>query len=781
MIVCTLCTCNTMAAGGDTALMWNKEMGVQIKTPIVTVQWDRNDKLASLVLKFTNGSEVPLQNPQVMQSDDTHLKLSYQLRVPDGTALKIIRELVLNCHESEVDLIEDFQLIPEKTLTTDLEIERPFAIVSAKVGSDMSAVCPLYNGWARRYSLTGKSLAVEYRIANVLGSDEVERLALPVIQLDEPGSWCAAISSDCRFSTLFSISTASKSITQGTVRYRYACGKVPLKGTETRSFGLWLAQPAPSNEPFGRSVDSFFRLMLPDVPPGPKWLHEIAMVYYDYLSENGLGWERDINELARLLKPQERRRVALCLHGWYESIGAYGFDDDVGKMKTDWIAMARTRKVHLSQSEMIRRMRLAKELGFRVLLYFADGLLQDSNAPYQDNYHDDWDLKDADGKRQYGWEGPDTWGRTHVRNPAIPEVVRWYKRYLNALLDAYGSEVDGFVWDETNYIMLGRIARYPEPSYCDRAMIDLVKVLRQQVKSADPKKVFLVADGLAVSGNGVFGNSSFAMVADGTYQDATCLPYSWSYAFFPNWRNTVWSCNWYPLSHFRWTKWSVENLGTPVAISNGYGDDKGPSEWDAKTREDILELFRERLTKTPVRFLTENPTKLLTPPSDPIPAASLGEMNWALASNGGKAIASSQYDLDGANCGPMGLIDGVRDDANWLKGHGWASRQNQPLPQWVEISFPQPRIISRFVIVNFGSKNNPLWTESFGVRNYDIEIWDPVSNSWKSVVSENKDRIMINRVHILEKPASISKFRVMIRDSVDGIARLLQVEAWGKE
>ena len=168
---------------------------------------------------------------------------------------------------------------------------------------------------------------------------------------------------------------------QGVVRYRYACSQVPLKGTETRQFGLWLAPPPSADEPFGKSIDSFFRLMLPDVPPGPKWQHEIAMVYYDFLSEDGQGWEKDVNELARLLKPEERRRVALCFHGWYESLGGYSYDDSTGKMKTEWTAMGRTRKVHLTQEEMKRRLRVAKQLGFRVMLYFGDGMIQDSKSP----------------------------------------------------------------------------------------------------------------------------------------------------------------------------------------------------------------------------------------------------------------------------------------------------------------------------------------------------------------------------------------------------------------
>ncbi len=108
--------------------------------------------------------------------------------------------------------------------------------------------------------------------------------------------------------------------TSGALRWRYAASKVPLAAgrAQTRHFGVWLAA-ARSDEPFGRSVDAFFRLMLPDVPPGPAWLHQIAMVGYDYLSDGGTGWEKDVKELARLLAPEERRRVALCFHGWYEN------------------------------------------------------------------------------------------------------------------------------------------------------------------------------------------------------------------------------------------------------------------------------------------------------------------------------------------------------------------------------------------------------------------------------------------------------------------------------
>ena len=104
----------------------------------------------------------------------------------------------------------------------------------------------------------------------------------------------------------------------------------------------------------------------------------------------------------------------------------------------------------------------------------------------------------------------------------------------------------------------------------------------------------------------------------------------------------------------------------------------------------------------------------------------------------------------------MGLIDGIRDDTNWMNGHGWASQPVHPQPQWVEIAFSQPRSVSRFVIINYAEKGDPSSVNTWGVENYDIEIWDPSSNSWKLAVSEKKNRLMPNRVHVLERPIQTS-------------------------
>jgi hypothetical protein len=588
---------------------------------------------------------------------------------------------------------------------------------------------------------------------------------------------------DPRFSALF-IMRASGQVVEGEIRYRFRGDRVPIKRAEPRWVGIWRAAPADQARPFGASIDAFFRLMLPDVPPGPEWLHGIAMVGYDYLSDEGQGWDRDVAKLAEWLTREERQRVALCFHGWYDGIGSYSFDDTTGRIKDQWVAMPKTRKVALTKELVRQRLQRTRELGFRVLWYFGDGLLQDRGTPA---YREAWNFLDEQGASpRPTWTGPDTMDKNFIRNPAHPEVNQWYQRYLSALLHDFGPVVDGFVWDETYYIRRGDVAQQPEAAYCDRAMFDLVRALRKQVKAHDAEKVFLSSDDIGVFG--LVDAIGYAMVADGNYQDSWCDPAGWSFALFPNWRNTSWSCNWWAITNFNRTQWGVENFGVPVAISNGWEDDRGPAEWTTAERDQFLALFRKRLAMPErVRFLTDDPATILAtrpdapPAGDRLPQAAEAGVNWALAARGSQASASSQQTGPAQNWPAAGVIDGVRDDLGWGAGHGWASEFRQPLPQWLEVRFPAPRTIEQFCIVTFqtslGAENAAKW----GVKDYVIEVWDDDRQQWQTVVEENRGRTMKNRVHQLATPVRTERFRVVIHHvaPADGIARLLQVEAWG--
>jgi len=757
--------------------------GVSFASGDLSIDLDANDRFSTPVLRFfPAAAEIPLSNPRVERDGERRLRLTYIVETPGG-GIEVERDVRIEEGSPPFSsLIETFRIAFDSPIATDMEIERPFRLAQPAA----AAILPLQNGWARTIALTPEGTSAEYRLGNPMAGKETPALALPLVEIVAPLSPPArcALMSDPTFATLFALRAASDGA-NGSLRYRYAGSRVPLRGTETRTFGVRLGRDADPKTGFDAALDAFFALLLADVPPGPRWLHDIAMVDYDFLSDDGKGWDRDVRLLGEWLAPSERRRVALCLHGWYDALGAYAYDAAAGKIKDEWVAFARTRKVKFTQDEIRRRIRVARDLGFRALLYFADGLAADSGVP---GYRDDWAYRDAKGQKISGWQGPDTFGMTFLRNPAHPEVFRWYLGYMDALLAAFGRDVDGFVWDETFHARIGQIAAAPEPAYCDRAMMALVKALTARVETFDPERVFLASDCI-----GIFGWTDvpgYGMVADGTYQDTHANPVAWSYGLFPNWKNTLWSCNWGAMSSFHFTRWGVETFGVPVAISNGWGDDRGPSEWTAAERQAVLDLFRKRCAAGPrIRYLLTDPEIVLgsapnrPSPGDPLPAPAAGEVNWAASARGSRAIASSEERIGGARWPASGLIDGVRDDTGWGAGHGWASARGEPLPQSVEIDFGAVRTIARFIVIAYEKEKSEETASKWAVSDYSIEAWDAASGAWKAAVEEARGRAVKVRVHPLEAPIRTNRFRITIRRvaPLDGQARLLQIEAWGPE
>ncbi len=771
------------AAANRPELKWDDSRGVVLETSSLTVRLDQGDQLRSPVIRSSPTSEYALTNPIVSRPSPSQLILLYKTQGPCGVTLDVRREIVLNSTSTGTALVEVFSITPSQCLSTDLEIERPFLLLPSKPASAEIAFA-LQNGQGRTAALTTAEVEGEYRLCNLVG-DKTDPLALPLVQV-AVGDERVMLCTDPTFGALFSVRGSSKdsAAATGSIRYRYACGRVPLVGTEVRAFGVWLASGNMKHHRFEDGVDAYFTLMLPDVPPGPKWLHDIAMVGYDFLSDGGQGWERDVRTLADRLKPEEKSRVALCFHGWYDALGCYCFDAAKGKMKDEWVAFERTRKVTFTQTTLKRQLRLAKDLGFRVLLYFADGLNADSGYA---GFRDDWSYRNPKGERIEGWTGPDTFGTTYFRNPAHPDVHKWYNDYLRALLATYGEHLDGVVWDETFHMRIGWIATHPTPAYCDRAMFALVKSLTATMERFDPNKAFLASDCIGVPG--MTDIPGYAMVADGTYQDTWCHPAAWSYGLFPNWRNTLWSCNWEPVTNFPWTRWAVRTYGVPVAISNGWGDDRGWSELQPWEQDRILNLFRERLKhEKRVRFLKEDPSGLLAAaphrpaPGDPLPTPEPNQVNWALASHGSKAMASSEDDFKGGRYPAAGVIDGIRNDEGWGAGHGWASKNGQPLPQWLQVDFGRNRFVREFVLITYQHENSRETAGKWGIANYCIEVWDEQMNAWKVVVTENRGLAVKVRLYRLARPVRTDKIRLVISDvaPLDGQARVLQLEAWGQ-
>jgi hypothetical protein len=340
---------------------------------------------------------------------------------------------------------------------------------------------------------------------------------------------------------------------------------------------------------------------------GPAWTHEIALQDYDFLSKNGQGWFADIDRMAELIKPADRPKVAFTLHGWYGYVGPYNYNPRTRSLNKAWVAfpsaqdpqtqamaktpnpespyvfrpasLKNTRPVEMSLPEVHRRLRYAKNKGFRVVLYYADGL----------NACDG--IKDADPPerilRHGGYQGPDTLGQAYIRNPLVPEVRDFYRGYLEALIEEFGKEVDAYAWDQTGFVGARDEGPAAHPGHAGRAMMTLMQELTLIVQQHQPDAAFLAAD--------FHPHPAYCLLAHGTYVDLAGRFTLFPSFFFTNHGNVLWACNWTPVTTFQFTKYTVEAFDVPVALANGpYGDDVGPAEMEPELMKRVLQLLDRR-------------------------------------------------------------------------------------------------------------------------------------------------------------------------------------------
>lgn len=366
---------------------------------------------------------------------------------------------------------------------------------------------------------------------------------------------------------------------------------------------------------FEQAMRAFYAAALAGVPQGPDWLHDVAMVDYDFLSEHGKGWFADIDTLEKHVPRRDRDKVLLALHGWYDYCGRYTFDLKTGALDRRWTAFPNAqgpevqqraerpdngspfywapakiralRPVEMDLADMHRRIRYARQRGFRVALYFGDGMNACDGIPGFDP---------SKVLRWGGWMGPETRGKSYTMNPLHPEVPAFFKAYLRALLEEYGREVNAFVWDETFHVQPEDLGAEPYRGYAARAMLDLVKELTLMTTARNRDLAFLTSDIVGGSPRKRY-QAPYALAAHGTYQDSGCARQRWPDGLFPNFRNTLWSCNWAAMKAFDRTQYGVEVFDVPVAISNGYGEDLGVSEMSPEQLARVLGLFEKRKSR----------------------------------------------------------------------------------------------------------------------------------------------------------------------------------------
>ncbi len=562
--------------------------------------------LAAGELRY-GGRSLKLANPDAVTRTATGLLFKY--RWPDEPELELIVGHHFTSERKGWLWTRELQVKGPGRLKGDLTVSLQTGLPSLPEGTWL----PLVNGLGSRL---GTNPAAAYRFAGALPAAG-SLLALPMIsvpvQTSRPGQNPSRflIAADPFFSVLF---------TPTALEWTYPAKAGLENGCEKRTIVVSLHDRSPE-----QSLERFFKTVLREVPPGPQWLHEIAMVDYDYLSDGGQGWFHDIDALSTAISRRDRHQVLLCLHGWYDFLGRYCFDSRTGKLDEEWVAFSsyetakkapafgviggervetgfgNCKPVNMSLQAVHTRLAYARSRGFRVGLYFADGTNAGEGLP---------DYEPSRVLRWGGWQGADSKGRSYFQNPLHPKVRTFYLDYTRALLDEFGSEIDALNWDETFHIAPGELGTEAAPGYADRAMMRLVREISCVVEEYNRKHrrqiAFLTSDC-----QGAFGQelkAPYAMMAHGTFQDSWCQPQAWSYGIFANYRNVLWSCCWWPETKWSWIDFGVRAYQAPVAVSNGWGNDTGFSEMTNEQRARAMALFEWRKKQpTKLRWFTELP------------------------------------------------------------------------------------------------------------------------------------------------------------------------------
>jgi hypothetical protein len=208
-------------------------------------------------------------------------------------------------------LQHQIELSSDKKLEQDLTIYFP---VKTLENFD-ELLMPLKNGIIYSSEYNGDAKIASYRSA---GKSEkyLQDLALPLI-ICKNGMKGIAVLTDPYFTSLYN---------KGNIQWTYP-KEVGFEDFVEKRTIIEMAGVLDLD----MGMNMYYQTILKDVPAGPDWMKDIAMISYDFMSDDGKGWYADIDTLTTLLPLADRQKVALCMHGWYDYVGKYCFNFKTGK------------------------------------------------------------------------------------------------------------------------------------------------------------------------------------------------------------------------------------------------------------------------------------------------------------------------------------------------------------------------------------------------------------------------------------------------------------------
>jgi hypothetical protein len=586
----------------ESHLLWQPtvDLTVQVLPPVFTVASGKQSQGPLPVTVLLAAS----------RQEEDGVNFVYELSIKQGGSTRTGKYMVKYSYGTKDErsvLTQKSKLYFGEPLTLDLAVAH-----TVRLTGKMAVNCtlPLRYGVVRAFELEkDQAIAGYYALGKGSTAQKGEEIALPVIGLDfDPmvgGS--LAVATDPYCGSQFRVwTTSDKAPNESfvTSSNTYVGSIVPLREEERTE--VYVAHKGGING----TLMSFYDAV-PEIHPSPSWIQEVQLTYYDdisaYRCEPGQGWYHDVEKLAEKIPTEHRGKVALCLECYYDYLGQYCYSHDKGQLAEAWDAYdLQAHIIPMSLAEVHKRIKYAKDRGFRVIWYFGDGMASDITSPY---YRKDWVIKDESGKyiQHFFWQWrPELKNKmppgalpvvdndpsltNHLLDPGNPEVVGWFLGYMEALLKEFGTELDGFTWDETELIKVGTISTTgSEPTYSDRAFMRLIgrlSQLLQEWRKVNPNLVFLAGDD---------GHTPYALVANGTYQDSGCSPAMWPLCLLINYRNCLWSCNWAPVREDNNNAFAVNRYGLAQGLSNGAGDCLGPAEMPEEILDCVIQRFLKRV------------------------------------------------------------------------------------------------------------------------------------------------------------------------------------------
>jgi len=154
--------------------------------------------------------------------------------------------------------------------------------------------------------------------------------------------------------------------------------------------------------------------------------------------------------------------------------------------------------------------------------------------------------------------------------------------------------------------------------------------------------------------------------------------------------------------------------------------------------------------------------------------------NFALASNGGVAVASS---TNSSGFLPAYVNDGRRSGAGWGAGGGWNDATSGAFPDWVEIDFNGVKTIDTAVVYSVQDDYlNPVEpTDSMtfslrGITDFAVQAFD--GSNWVTLATVTGNRMVKRSVSFT--PFATSRLRIYITGALAYWSRVTEIEAWGQ-